>query len=167
MDDGCHGNRDPRGPHLGVAPGQEFCNSGAVSKIFGLSGWGPAPSCPQDSGVPVSPPCSPRLSLPVEKGSWRVPQGTWLCPASVGGEGNDQRCPALGGGAGCCFLEPHPLSPWRHRQVTSLSASSQEGGFFLSGCWDPGPRPREWLGDPRKGPHPLLGGQRRALGPEP
>ena len=109
-DDGCHGNRDPRGPHLGVAPGQEFCDSGAVSKIFGLSGRGPALSCPQDSGVPVSPPCGPSLPLPVEKGSWRVPQGTWLCPASVGGEGNDQRCPALGrdGGQAAASWSPVP-----------------------------------------------------------
>lgn len=30
----------------------------------------------------------------------------------------------------------------------------------------PSPRSREWVGDPRKGPYCLLGGQRRALGPQ-
>lgn len=51
--------------------------------------------------------------------------------------------------------------------MTSSISSCQERAGFLSSCPDPGPRPRERVGDPRKGPHSLLSGQRRVLVPAP
>lgn len=46
----------------------------------------------------------------MEKGSQSVPQGPWLSPVSVGGEGSDERCQPWGGVRGKQLL-PEGLSP--------------------------------------------------------